>query len=335
MKLFFQDRHIDAILPAKWQRLMIYVGGERDSIREIYDFIPRGYHLLYLPDLINNLSPDIVSYMFPGQTEVFSTEKFYSHIRKITGLADNEEGILYNAGGESYFHPLGGENDFAGIENDFAEIPDVQCEICEPQRHRIYKIRKSDICASVCCEPSGEYIEEVPVQQDELLDQRAEEILNEWKRIEKKFGVSIDELRKILGYSIKRSKIHISKLGKITLMDYENAPEVKMDLLTKAIYLFYLRHPEGARLKDLQLHEEEILGIYMKITTRDDIEAIRKSLAAHLDPFGNNLNVSVSRIKRAFLNIVDKSIAQLYYITGYSGGVRSITIDRDFVIWEQ
>ena len=52
-----------------------------------------------------------------------------------------------------------------------------------------------------------------------------------------------------------------------------------------------------------------------------------------LDPFGNNINVSISRIKKAFKDIVGDRIARFYYVDGSAGHPRSIALDRDLVIW--
>ena len=107
-----------------------------------------------------------------------------------------------------------------------------------------------------------------------------------------------------------------------------------MDDLTKALYFYYLKHINGARLRDMHEHEDEVLHIYSGITGRDDVEGIRNSVRNLLDPFGNSLNVSTSRIKKAFKDIVGDRIARFYYIYGPSGGIRKIELDRDLVIWE-
>ena len=107
-----------------------------------------------------------------------------------------------------------------------------------------------------------------------------------------------------------------------------------MDDLTKAIYYYYLRHPEGATLKELHEHQDEILKYYSGITGRDDMDGIRKSIENLLDPYANNLNVSMSRIKKAFRDVVGDRVARFYYIEGRSGEPRKILLDRDLVIWE-
>ena len=166
-----------------------------------------------------------------------------------------------------------------------------------------------------------------------VLDPRVQAILKAWKTIERDFGITVEDLELLLGYQVKLSRLNITTANKLFLTDFDNQ-EVKMDDLTKALYFFYLRHPEGARLKDLQDHADEILHLYSRITGRDDPDKIRESVRNLLDPFGNGLNVSMSRIKKAFKDIVGDRIARFYYITGPSGEVRRIGLDRDLVIWE-
>lgn len=72
----------------------------------------------------------------------------------------------------------------------------------------------------------------------------------------------------------------------------------------------------------------------MGITGRDNIDDIRKSIHNLLDPYKNDLNVSISRIKKAFKDIVGDRIAKFYYVEGNYGGVRKIALDRDYVIWD-
>ena len=72
----------------------------------------------------------------------------------------------------------------------------------------------------------------------------------------------------------------------------------------------------------------------MSITGRDDVRVIRKSLHNHLDPFGNSLNVSISRIKKAFKDIVGDRIAKFYYVDGRYNEPRKVALDRDYVIWD-
>lgn len=172
-----------------------------------------------------------------------------------------------------------------------------------------------------------------PTVREEEPDARTQAILDAWESIERQFGITIDDLYVILRCRVKLSRLTITTSNKLYLTDFENK-EVKMDDLTKALYFYYLRHPEGATLKELYEHEDEILKYYSGITGRDDMDGIRKSVKDLLDPYGNGRNVSLSRIKKAFRDVVGDPVAGFYYVDGKYGEARKVRIDRDLVIWE-
>ena len=110
-----------------------------------------------------------------------------------------------------------------------------------------------------------------------------------------------------------------------------------MPTLSKTLYFFYLRHPEGVPFKLLDNHKEELFQIYKRITNRDDIDALRKSIDYLVDPQYNSINEKASRIKTAFVNEFDDNIAQNYYISLHDTAValnRRIALDRNLVIDE-
>ena len=183
-------------------------------------------------------------------------------------------------------------------------------------------------------EPCGSDIRFSITKREDSLDPRIQSIIEEWERLADKFGITIQDLEVILGYKVKLSRLYITTANRIYLADLEGQPEVKLDDLTKALYFFYLRHPQGAAFKELQSFEKEILHLYMGITGRDDLDGIRKSVAALVSPYSDGRNSCVSRIKKAFRDIVGDHIAKNYYIDGQYAGVRKVSIDRDLVIWE-
>lgn len=286
-----------------------------------------------LSDLIGTLSSDIRQYLFPGSDPVVSVEDAYRRVRELTGLGD-QTGILYRQDGALCFHPLA---EGAEWEIDALLSRPLESRIVERSASRLRKapspkaiLRGETILFSVVGDESEQ---SEKTEKEEAPDPRVQAILDAWRKIEREFGVTIEDVQVLLGYKVKLSRLRITMAGKLFLTDFDNQ-EVKMDDLTKALYFFYLRHPEGARLKDLQDHADEILHLYSHITGRDDPDKIHESVRNLLDPFGNGLNVSMSRIKKAFKDIVGDRIARFYYITGPSGEVRKICLDRDLVIWE-
>ncbi len=174
---------------------------------------------------------------------------------------------------------------------------------------------------------------EIPDSDADKLNARTELLLEEIRRLQEKYHVSIDELESLLGYTVKLSPLRILRSGKMYLSDYNNT-EIRMPNVAKALFFLYLRHPEGLRFKDVADHKKELVELYGNITGRDNPDEIEKSIDLLADPFGNALNVNASRIKTAFRNAVSDRIARHYYINGAAGEIKKVPLNRDLVVWE-
>ena len=137
-----------------------------------------------------------------------------------------------------------------------------------------------------------------------------------------------------LKHQIKFSRITIAKDYTILLTDYDNK-EVKMEPIVKAIYLLFLRHPEGIAFKSLPDYRKELADIYQKIKPFGLTERAIRSIEDLTNPLLNSINEKCSRVRTAFLAVVDPSLADQYYIVGKSGEAKKITLPRDLVIWEK
>lgn len=145
-------------------------------------------------------------------------------------------------------------------------------------------------------------------------------------------GVGEIALMRLFKPTQELSRIHV-RYGRIFLPDYNNK-EIKMPPLSKAIYMLYLRHPEGIKFAYLPDYREELLHLYELISGRDSREDIRRSIDDVTDPTRNSINEKCSRIKQAFLREFDDSIAKNYYITGGKGEVKKILLPQDKIIWQ-
>lgn len=140
----------------------------------------------------------------------------------------------------------------------------------------------------------------------------------------------LEELQKT---TRKLSRLSITQDYRIHLMDY-GMKEVKMSPLPKALYLLFLKHPEGILFKELPTFRAELMNLYKNITLRESPEKVRESIMRMTDPYDNSVNEKCSLIRNAFLKVVSDEIAQHYYITGYRGEPKEITLDRELVIHE-
>ena len=183
--------------------------------------------------------------------------------------------------------------------------------------------------------PDDEFFPAAPAAESECdLDPKTKALLDEIEAIKVKYGITIEELEAVLSYRVKLSHLRITRHKEIILDDFDHR-EVKMDALTKSIFLLYLKHPEGIRYKELCDHRSELEEIYLSISGRSDMDSIRKSIDDLTDPItSNSINEKVSRAKKAFREVVDVRIARFYYIDGRQGAAKRIALDRSLVIWE-
>ena len=338
------DRQITTPIPFLKDRTVLYVDGGTGVSNSYIEnnvnvlrhrFLAEDYTFLFLPRLVERLSPEVLRYQLPGQKGHIPVDDIYKNIREISTLGDSD-GFLYKKDGLTYFRTIpssGAGSIEAAIDEFISSLSWLPIPSSSEVRFR-KRLQKQEPSIPYCSEEAGTGFDiPVPVEE-EILDPKTQAIIDAWERIEQEFGITIEDLDVILGYRIKLSRLIITTSNRIFLPDLEGTPEVKLDDLTKALYFFYLRHPKGAAFKELLDYENEIYRIYMSITGRDDIDAIRKSVSGLVAPYSTVRDSCVSRIKKAFRDIVGDRIAKYYYIDGRAGDTRKVSIDRDQVIWE-
>ena len=132
--------------------------------------------------------------------------------------------------------------------------------------------------------------------------------------------------------AIKVSRLTISKDYTILLTDYQK--EVKMEPIVKAIYLLFLKHPEGISFKYLPDYRNELADSYQKIKPLGLTERAIRSIEDVTNPLLNSINEKCSRIRAAFQPEVDATLLEQYIIIGKSGEAKKIALSRDLVVWE-
>jgi uncharacterized protein (DUF1810 family) len=131
---------------------------------------------------------------------------------------------------------------------------------------------------------------------------------------------------------IKLSKLTIAKDCSIMLSDYNQ--EVKLEPIVKAVYLLFLNHPEGIAFKCLPDYRKELADLYQKIKPYGLTDRAIRSIEDVTNPLLNSINEKCSRIRAAFLPLVDASLLDQYIIIGKSGEEKKIALPRDLVVWE-
>jgi hypothetical protein len=146
-------------------------------------------------------------------------------------------------------------------------------------------------------------------------------------------GVNDMVIEEIFHPTQRLSRLHV-RYSRIILPDYQNM-EIHMTPLPKAVFLLYLKHPEGIRFCDLPDYRDELLHIYTSFSGRDNMDAIRASINDVTNPLSNSINEKCSRIRQAFLSKFEDRLARNYYITGPRAEAKKILLPRDLVTWEE
>ena len=161
-----------------------------------------------------------------------------------------------------------------------------------------------------------------------LLDELKEKI-----RKLKAYGVEDTEIMAAMNEEELFPLLIVTQDYKVVLDDGANT-EVKMEPLIKAVYLLFLSHPEGIVLKNLSDYREELTQFYLMIRAAELTDRVLQSIEDVTNPMLNSINEKCTRIRKAFSELLPKSVARYYSISGKRGEVMKIDLVRANVIWK-
>ena len=133
----------------------------------------------------------------------------------------------------------------------------------------------------------------------------------------KAIGVPMLEELRIEAAKGQLSQLVITKDYRFVLADYDNR-EVELQPVHKAVYLLFLAHPEGIEFKRLADYREELTRYYMATAKMMDKEKIIEGVDHLVNPLDNAINEKCSRIKKAFLGLMDEYRASYYIISSHT-----------------
>ncbi|MGM9832337.1 MAG: hypothetical protein ACI31A_01445 [Candidatus Limisoma sp.] len=189
-----------------------------------------------------------------------------------------------------------------------------------------YSLRKNSVLFSVDTEDDA----------DSNFDSQSQLLIDEIKqRIEalRNRGVNTMFLHDLIDEGEHLSRLRITKDFRIFLVDYDNL-EIKLSVLPKAVFILFLRHPEGIRFKELTDYYSELLQIYLKMNPNGGRSKQEQSIRDITDPCSNSINEKCARIREAFVSNFDDRLAKNYYVTGKRGEAKRITLDESMILWE-
>ena len=175
-----------------------------------------------------------------------------------------------------------------------------------------------------------------PTKNEELRKSHCSVLIEEVKeKVQKlkELGMSEAEIASSLkGGILPLTPLIISRSYRIFLGD--ECKEVYMEPLVKSVYLLFLMHPKGIVFKDLPDYREELAQIYNKVRPWGLTDRALRSIEDVTNPLLNSINEKCARIRKAFVTMLDSSVADQYYIKGTRGKAKRISLPRELVAWE-
>ena len=169
------------------------------------------------------------------------------------------------------------------------------------------------------------------IETQDLYNDLIEEVKHKVHKL-KEYGLSEKDFASLLRSEQPLLQLTVSKNYKIFLG--EKRTEVCMEPLVKAVYLLFLKHPEGILFKALPDYRKELTDLYDKLRPWGVTDRTLQSIEDVTNPLLNSINEKCARIKKAFLSVMEGDMAEHYYIKGTRGDPKGIDLPRDLVTWE-
>ena len=334
----------DNLLDGNEWRDLIYIENEYNNV--INDFFTRhdeiklkhGIRIVFLPRSLQGFANDDVHTYWNPSSKVgwdkpigIDTSLLLSELCYPEDAAKLTHGLISCLGwnenhGAKYLYATYYPLEEADDEGLMQQIEDIA--------RGVFNLRTSGFYCTVK-RPSSE---ELPTKDfaDEQFNWEINELVDEIReRVEKleQRGISRKILMKLFTEKQELSRLVITKDMRIILPDYNNM-EIKMEPINKAVFLLFLKHPEGIVFKHLPSYRKELANIYQQIKPFGLNDRARQSIEDVTNPCMNSINEKCARIRSAFISQFDENLAKHYYIFGTRGEPKKIDLPRDLVIWE-
>ena len=319
---------------------LVYVASEEDkSLTDLFETHPEvlegwgqmiGFHIIYLPLLMKRLKEKrVLKYRAPYLTDADLNNIEIGNDFLLQYLDNPEDKDRMKHGFIRTENIHRGDDGKDKAINRFYPLSSEGGEPLADQLHRIGKqITSEKYKANRFIEgktQNGDYHDD---DTEELMEEVKERICKLRQR-----GIAEYLLERLIHPDDKLSRLVITKDYRITLPDYQNM-EIKMEPIVKAVYLLFLKHPEGIAFKCLPDHRKELAEIYTKLRPTGLSDRALQSIEDVTNPLLNSINEKCARIRGAFVGEFDDYMAKYYYIDGQRGAVKKIALPRDLVIWE-
>ena len=188
-------------------------------------------------------------------------------------------------------------------------------DLCVDKKAVLLKLKTGDICKDC---------------HEKLLEENTDE-----KIIDQAFNIfegirSQLLFRQGLKRKVKLSMITLNERRRLTFNELGNL-ELKLFPLPKTLYVFYLLHPEGVRLNELNDYKPELLNLYRKFSVSDSGVDIISRIDDLVDPHGGSFSQKKSQLNKIIKNLLGDTLAQHYRIEGEPGERFKINLPEHLV----
>ena len=180
----------------------------------------------------------------------------------------------------------------------------------------------------------------LPVPQDEPSDEvdteDIKEMLEELRQLVERMelkGIARAAIHEFIDSGDKLSRLIITSDYRFLLPDYDL--EIELTPIRKALYLLFLRYPDGIRLKELSDHFRELLVIYRQMNPRLNEDKRVLTVTQLCNSTSNRASENIAAIRCTFCSKFDEHLAKEYLITGSAGQPYKIPLDRSLVNFEE
>ena len=336
---------------------LIYVASEEDKeLSDMFEANPEvfegwgkmiGFQIVYLPLLMKKLADkNVLRYRAPylSETELANTTIGNNFLLQYLEHPSDRARIKHGFIRTEDIH-RGGDGKDKAI-NRFYPLSSKSTEPIADQLHKIGKqisfekneherlLEAKERSWDEWGEPVGGGADDHFNSQldEENTDDLIEEVKERIAKLRQR-GISQFILEQLILPDDRLSRMVITKDYRILLPDYNNM-EIKMEPLAKAVYLLFLNHPEGILFKQLPEFRQELASYYNKLRAGGLTDKALQSIEDVTNPLLNSINEKCARIRGAFVGQFDDHMARHYYIDGYRGEAKKITLPRELVIWE-
>ena len=303
------------------------------------------YKFIYLPNLCKELEDgDYLHFLFPNASPDKRADFHVDSTYPLQYLVYSEDISKIQQG--MFFFRGGMDNHGAEyIEGDYHPLMEGSDEEIIQQLTEIVKQTHNKHSRAALYSSYGESDEDKGASDDladykfweETTDSKVAQLVEEVReriKMLQEYGLPENLLFNLLKEKQKLSRLVVTKDMRIVLPDY-NDMEIKMEPINKAVYLLFLKHPEGIIFKYLPDYRKELADIYQKIKPLGLNERALQSIEDVTNPCLNSINEKCARIKGAFISKFSDNLAKHYYISGWRGEAKKIDLPRDLVEWRQ